>query len=305
MNNKMNSVWVLTKRNMKTYFRDKAAIFFSFLSPMIVLFIFILFLNKVQINSVKDTLSKVPGFVFNEKLTSVFVNSWLITGVLAVSIMTIALGACVILVNDKKNKVYNDFMVSPVNKSNITISYFLAVFLITLIVSTCLLLLSFIYLLIIGASFPSFLTFLSIIGTLILSCASATIILVFFSSFISSEGAFSSLNVIIGTVAGFLTGSYMPVSMFPTPIQVIANLVPGSYSACLFRKCFMAVPLQDLTKGMPAETVSGLTNAFSIDLYFVNFKIPTYLLAVLLFASVAIFFILSLFRFKNVNKVKS
>ena len=55
----MNDILVLTKRNIKIYLRDKAAVFFSFLSIIILLALYFLFLKNAYItDELADLLAK-------------------------------------------------------------------------------------------------------------------------------------------------------------------------------------------------------------------------------------------------------
>ncbi len=71
----MNDILVLTKRNIKIYLRDKAAVFFSFLSIIILLALYFLFLKNAYItDELADLLAK------NE--IEFITNSLMISGVL-------------------------------------------------------------------------------------------------------------------------------------------------------------------------------------------------------------------------------
>ena len=46
----------MTLRNIKIFLKDRAAVFFSLLAPLIVLMLYILFLGDIQVSSVKSFL---------------------------------------------------------------------------------------------------------------------------------------------------------------------------------------------------------------------------------------------------------
>lgn len=50
----MNTIISLTKRNMLMYIKDKGAVFFSMLSVFIIFALYILFLAKMNIDSVQE-----------------------------------------------------------------------------------------------------------------------------------------------------------------------------------------------------------------------------------------------------------
>ena len=51
----------LTKRNLKIYFRDTGALFFSLLSMLIVILLMAFFLGDMNVDSVTNLLSAFPG----------------------------------------------------------------------------------------------------------------------------------------------------------------------------------------------------------------------------------------------------
>ena len=77
------------KRNILLFFRDKATVFFSLLSPLIVLMLYVFFLGDLQVMTVKSYFPE--GVQVDEKLISAFVDSWLIAGIMCVSSLTVAL----------------------------------------------------------------------------------------------------------------------------------------------------------------------------------------------------------------------
>ena len=42
------ALWLLTRRNLKIFLKDKANVFFSLLAPLIVLALYVLFLGRLQ-----------------------------------------------------------------------------------------------------------------------------------------------------------------------------------------------------------------------------------------------------------------
>ena len=106
------------------------------------------------------------------------------------------------------------------------------------------------------------------IGVTLLSVLSSSTLLVFLISFLRSEGAFTGINIIFGTLTGFLTGAYIPVSTFPEGVQYVTLFVPGSYSAALFRTFFMDGALGEMATAVSPEFAQGLSEQFSVELNF-------------------------------------
>lgn len=93
----MNQILTLTNRNFKLFLRNKSAVFFSFLSVLIILVLYILFLGKTQVDAVKSTIGNVVGI---ENL----VNSWLMAGIIFIATVTVAFGVLSRFVEDREDK---------------------------------------------------------------------------------------------------------------------------------------------------------------------------------------------------------
>jgi len=59
----MISFFGLTKRNMLVYLKDRQAVIFSMITPIIVFGLYILFLRGNYINSLENSLYQVEGII--------------------------------------------------------------------------------------------------------------------------------------------------------------------------------------------------------------------------------------------------
>ncbi|MGN1201272.1 MAG: ABC transporter permease [Candidatus Caccovivens sp.] len=265
--NNVLSLCVLVKRNILLFLKDKMTVFFSLLAPIIVLMLYILFLGDIQsdtINSIIDSYN----LEIEQKFVLAFINNWMVSGVMGVSCITVAFSACTVMVRDRERGTVNDVLSSPVKRWVVFASYVLSCFLITLIICLLVFVVSIIYLVCTGGFFMSFVELLAIIGITILSIVSSSVIAVFVSSFIRTEAALGACSGILSAIIGFITGAYMPLSMFPESIQFFVCFIPGSYSAGLFRNYFLKGPTKILLEKLPADLVQQLVESYSVEMKF-------------------------------------
>ena len=80
----------MTKRNIKVYLKDKTAIIFSMMTQIIILGLYLLFLKQ---NYVDSMTSMLDGFNIKteDNLINALVNSWLVSGVIGTSVVTLSL----------------------------------------------------------------------------------------------------------------------------------------------------------------------------------------------------------------------
>ena len=193
------------------------------------------------------------------------------------------------MVYDKNRGVSADFAASPIPAWLPSAAYFLSVVAAGLIICLIVLCVCFGWLAISGGWLLSVGDVFACIGVTVLSVLSSSTLLVFVIGFIRSEGAFTGLNVIIGTVTGFLIGAYIPISNFPAAVQYVTLFVPGSYSAALFRTFFMDGAVEEMAQAVSPQFAEGLADSFSVRLNFFGEPLATGWAAVILAGTVVIF----------------
>lgn len=299
LGDELYTLYRLTKRPLLIFLKDTAAVFFSILAPLIILLLYVLFLGDVQINSVKASLP--PDFSVDESLVRAFVDSWMLSGVMSVSCITVSLSANTVMVQDKERGFNKEILASPVSKGLVTIGYFLynlvvTVFICTIVYAVCL-----IYLAASGGFYLTAAKCLETYGIILLSCLSSTLITVFVAGFFKTNSAFSAFVGIVSAVIGFIIGAYMPTSMFPDAIQSVICFFPGSYSAALFRNSLMSGAFDKLGEILPAEFTKGLADSFSMKLDFFGHEIGVGVMYAVLAASAVLFLLINLIvsRFKK------
>ncbi len=231
----------LTKRNLKIFFRDKSAVFFSLLSVFIIIGLYVLFLG--------DMFEKSMPEIKNARF---LMDSWIMAGVLGITSITTTMGAFGIMVEDRYKKISKDFYTAPVKKSTLAGGYIVSTFVIGVIMSIVALILAEIYIVSSGGEFLPFKAVLKTFGLVLLSVISSSSMVFFMVSFFTSQNAFASASTVIGTLIGFLTGIYIPVGSLPESVQIFVKIFPVSHSAALFRQILMEVPLTQAFLNAPA-----------------------------------------------------
>ena len=275
----------LLLRNLRVYFRDKASVFFSLLSVLIIILLYALFLG--------DAWSS--GSVFQGRAgVKNMMDSWIMAGLLAVVSVTSTMGAFGIMVEDKSRKIMKDFASSPLSRAGLTGGYILSAFLIGLLMSLVTAVFAVIYMVARGGAFPGLPVLGKTMLLIIITSLSNTSLVLFLVSFINSSNAFSTASTLIGTLIGFLTGIYMPIGQLPTAVQSIIKVVPTSHAAALLRQTLMEEPLQKVFAGAPAEMVNAFKETMGVTLSVGGKPLTPMTHVLVLTASFVIFSLLSL-----------
>lgn len=250
------------KRNVKLFFRDKSAVFFSLLAVFIIIGLYALFLGDVWLSE----FPSVDGARF-------LIDSWLIAGLLAVTSVTTTLGAFCIMVEDKSKKIAKDFYSAPIKRRSITGGYLLSVFIIGVIMSIVALVLSEIYVLLNGGELLAAVAALKVFGIILLATLSNTALMCFIVSFFKSQNAYATASTIIGTLIGFIAGIYLPIGTLPEAVQTVVKVFPVSHAAALFRQIVMDAPIDASFTGVPQEALDGFNSMMGVSYQFGDFTV--------------------------------
>ncbi|WP_235746472.1 ABC transporter permease [Mycoplasmopsis alligatoris] len=236
------SLYYLTKRNFLNFFKDTKKIFFTILTPLILLLFFGFFLNKFSDESFDklfkglETTPNITNVKLQEIHRHAFVISFLFIGLLSITAISNAVSLSSIMVQDKQNELLNDFYISPIKNYLIKLSYLLFNIVFNFILSLMIIILVTIYLAIRGLIFTNLVySILLIVPLTLVNCIVHSIIFVFIFSFIKNLGVFNALASILGTFVGIFVGAYFPLSSFPTWLQSIFSLIPATQMAAIFR----------------------------------------------------------------------
>ena len=126
MNGNGYALWLLTRRNLKIFLKDKANVFFSLLAPLIVLALYVLFLGRIQEDGLLSALEGM-GVTGGTAEISAFCDSWMLAGSMSCACITVPLCACGTMIQDKTRGICADLLISPVSKWVTPAAYFLSV----------------------------------------------------------------------------------------------------------------------------------------------------------------------------------
>lgn len=273
----------LVKRNIKLYFKDKGTFIMSLITPLILLALFVTFLNNVYQSSLINIVGE--GSV-NKKLIDAFSGGWLLSSLLGVCCVTIAFCSNV-QVSDKVSGSELDLNSTPTKKSVISLSYFIANFFTTFIICFVAMIVGFIYLAIIGW-YLSIIDVLLIFLNLILCILFGTLLASIVENFISNQGGLSAVATLVSSLYGFLCGAYMPISQFGAGIRNFVMFIPGTYGVILFRNYYMNGVLNEFSKTLPKEMIDGIKDSFDGNAYFFGNQVELWQMYLVLGLSVLV-----------------
>ena len=262
----MRILSILVKRNVKLFFKDKGMFFTSLITPAILLVLYTTFLSNIYRDSFTAGLPE--GLKLPESIADGLVGSQLISSLLAVSCITVAFCSNFLMVQDKANGTIKDLEVSPIKPAVLSISYYAATFISTLVICFTAAGLCLTYVAFTGwyMSFTDvILLFLDILLLVLFGTALSSII----NFFLSTQGQISAVGTIISAGYGFICGAYMPISSFSEGLQKTVAFLPGTYGTSLVRNHAMRGVFAEMnTQNIPSEITDKIKDSLDCNLYF-------------------------------------
>lgn len=271
-------------RNLRIFFRDRAAVFFSLLAVFIIIGLYALFLSDVW-------TAELEGFTGVRYM----MDSWIMAGLLAVTSVTTTMGAFGVMVEDRSKKIYKDFSVTPVRRGSLAGGYVISAVTIGIIMSVITLILAELYIVSGGGELLDAGAMLKTLGMIVFSTIANTSMVLLIVSFFKSANAYATACTVIGTLIGFLTGIYMPVGNLPEGVQWVVKCFPPSHSALLFRRIMMEAPVSQSFSGAPAEVTDGFMHQMGVVFDFGGTDASPWVSVAVLAVSAAVFYALSVY----------
>ena len=282
----MKTLISLIKRNVKLFFKDKGMFFTSLITPAILLVLYATFLANVYRDSF--TMNLPPMITMSESLMNGLVGGQLISSLLAVSCVTVAFCSNFLMVQDKANGTFKDLRISPVKPAALSMSYYLASLISTLMICFVAMAICLAYVASVGwymTAVDVLLLALDIFLLVLFGTALSSII----NFFLSSQGQISAVGTIVSSGYGFICGAYMPISSFGEGLQKVISFLPGTYGTALLRNHALRGAFEAMEEeGFPAAIVEEMKDAIDCNIYFFDNKVEPPAMYVILGATVVV-----------------
>jgi multidrug/hemolysin transport system permease protein len=233
----MLEINALVKRHIYKFLRDKAAVFTSLLSVIILLALYFLFIGRQYTEGIEN---------LNEPLKTQIIIGVMMGGILVINTISLSLGVMGNLVVDIDQKKFEGFLVTPIKRYKIILSYYLSSIIVTSILTLFMWLLTVLYAAIFTGYWYPISVIISVSLLIILYTFVSTAMMVFLTTLIKSVNAFGTLSGVLGTFIGFLSGIYMPLVVLGQAMIYVASLNPFTHMSILLKQVLLDRPFAEL-----------------------------------------------------------
>ena len=295
----MRRMCELVLRNTKMYFKDMGMFLTSLITPAILLILFMTFLGSIYKDSFVSAIPK--GLEVSDKLINGLVAGQLSSAMLATSCVTVAFCSNLLMVQDRANGTRKDLIVSPIKKTTLGLSYFLASILSTLIVNLTATMICFIYIGCMGWFLSVEEALLAILDVILLTLFGVSLASCI-NYFLNTQGQASAVGTIVSSCYGFVCGAYMPISSYGKGLQNLMAFLPGTYGTSLIRNHMMNGALDSLSEQLPSEAIKAMKDSVDVNLYFFDNSVEVWQMYLILLSFIVLFIALYLVFVKFIKR---
>lgn len=264
----MEQFMVLTKRNLDVYLRDKGAVFFSFLTAIIVICLMLFFLGDMNIEATAELLEQfIPGKAdVHKENAELLLLAWTSAGILSINAVTVSLAVYSGMIKDRVSGKLNAIYTAPVNRFTIALSYIASAWAAAVVMCLLTLAITEGYGIAKGMQPYGVREHLFLVGMILLNAFVYAALLYPLAMIAKTEGAWSGFGTVIGTLVGFLGGIYIPIGSLSAGVAGVMKCTPVIYAAAMFRKVMTGAILKTAFEGVPEQVVSEYEEIMGIRL---------------------------------------
>lgn len=264
----MAQFMTMTGRNLKIYFRDRGAVFFSLLSMLIVILLMVFFLGDMYMEATVSLLNEFAGqsAAVNKEDVDLLILIWNFAGILSINAVTVTLAVYSVMIKDRVTGKLNSIYTAPVSRGIITAGYMAAAWAASVLVCTLTLFITEICGIMKGLTAFSFVTHLQLLGLIAVNSFVYAAFMYLLAMAARTEAAWSGIGTVIGTLVGFLGGIYIPIGSLSKSIGSLMKCTPIIYGTSMFRNIMTKEIMETVFLGVPEEIIEAYRIEMGIHL---------------------------------------
>lgn len=284
----------LTVRNMKLYIRDKSTVFFSLLSAMIIVGLFVLFLGRMYTDGAVSNFAQF-GIDAEDEIRAMII-SWVLAGIIILNSISVPQMMLSRIVLDREVNVLNDLYVTPFNRSHLAFSYIASSIIVGTIITFLTFMVGQVYIYTLVGSFFSLTTNLLVLAVIVLCTFSFASMMFLINLLIKNSSAIGGVSAFVSSVGGFLAGIYVSIGDLNGAIKNIISSNPLAHATALLRNIMMNSRIDSIFDGVPEVAVNGFRDGMGLNLYVGEFQFTNTIYIFTLLGFCAICLVLSYFK---------
>ncbi|MDR1565555.1 MAG: ABC transporter permease [Oscillospiraceae bacterium] len=255
----MGNVAVFTRRNIVLFLRDKATVFFSFLSTIILIALYFLFIGKSYADGVADILG---NYISMDNIYAL-VYIQMMVGVLVLNSLSLSIGAFSTIAKDFETRRVDSFLITPAKPGGLLLSYFFGGFAVSFVLNLFTWILSIVLIGLLYGYWVSLSAAVIVALVLVFASAVSCAITLLITAIVKTSAAIGVFSGVAGTFFGFICGIYMPYETLGSGMVIAGSVLPFTHIAIWLKQIVLKDAFAVLST--PKEFQSSLLSSFSAN----------------------------------------
>ena len=203
-------------------------------------------------------------------------------GILVINTVSLSLGIMGNIITDLELHKLDAFLVTPVKRYKIILSYYLSAILVTSVLSIFMWSLTVLYVgLTAGYWYTLTEIFIVIIMLIIFTFVSSSM-MIYLTTLMKSVNAFGTLSGILGTFIGFACGIYMPLIQLGTGVKYIASVIPFTHMSIELKQVLLERPYEIMAShGIPDQDMDFIRQVYgSSEIGVLGMNTPMWIISI-------------------------
>lgn len=206
----MNTIFILWKRGLKAFIRNKTGLIFSLIFPFFFVYVF--------------------GAIFKDDFIENPI-AYMLSGIIITTVFESALNLASSTVDDMVSGFMKEVLVSPVKRITVAMGQLLSAATVATLQGLMVLVLG----LFIGIKFTSWITPIWILLAMICVGLVFSCVGLYLATIVRSGQTFQIVKTAVTMPLTFISGAYIPLSLLPDSLRIIAYFNPMTYATAFFR----------------------------------------------------------------------
>jgi len=239
-------IGTLIARDLGVFIRSRASVIFA-LSPVVLCVGFLVFFRQQTITLISDVITGPSAYAATD--------AWIFASVAVLSGFSSSTSVLIGFLEDRRSSRFSLQLASSVKPGQLVAGYLLSSVIVSIVVSLVISGFGQVYALLVRQPVMSINEWLTVIVAVVLSSVMFTGVTAIAMRFVGSQGALGAYCLIMGTVVGIVSFSYVLPS---SDVTVIAGCLPFLQAATLVRHPMLTPVLNGLDAGSATQVLEAL-----------------------------------------------
>ncbi|MCL2343915.1 MAG: ABC transporter permease [Firmicutes bacterium] len=244
-------VIALARRSIRLFLRDRMAVFFSFLSTLILVALYFLFIAQMFVRGMTDA-----GFPLSGGAQNFLIYLQMMAGVMILNSMSLSNGVFSTIADDFKSRRVDSLLLTRAHSSELLLSQYISGLFVSFALNLLTWAAAFFLIGLLTGYWVTAGAFFAVAGILAIASLISAALMSLITALVKSPAALGVIGSLAGTFLGFLCGIYIPYSNLGKTTQAVGSVLPFTHLVIWLKRTVLTDAFHVLN--VPADQANTL-----------------------------------------------